>query len=354
MYPGEDGKQRFLTDVRRLLGLSDTALINVNFECAAPPVLASATDAPSGGDRSADDALSCGYGSQLSLKGLEMWDAAVFCATMAAAQKAATADGTTMAVRGGDGQQQQQMLLQQQQQSQQLQSVVATSAASETELLYWTRLGSTPLPSPRQQQQAMTGALLAHHLSGPRLLLSPRQSMLSQRLPVLSPRQPPMRQPVPSPRQPPVRQPALSPRHPVRQPALSLMQPIPMAAITGEDPGGPTALPITSTSAPASAFVSSPQSHPGDSRHSSTAEVIPSSPPSVLPPLMRPASSSSQQTAAAASASGAVVPDRPAEAPSTERMPPLLLRRSDKSDHPRPLIRQRLAQVWKDILPRCH
>ena len=319
MYPGEDGKQRFLTDVRRLLGLSDTTLINVNFECAAPPALASASDAPSGGDRGADDALSCGQGSQLSLKGLETWDAAVFCATMAAAQKAATPDGT-MAVRGGDGQQLQQQRLQQRlQQSQQLQSVDAVSAASETELLYWTRLGSTTLPSPRQQQQATTGALLAHHLSGPRLLLSPRQSMLSPRLPMLSPRQ--------------------------------AIPPASMMSAGGADPGGPTA----PFSASASASVSSPRPCPGDRRHftNDAAVVIPSQPPSVLPPLARPVTVSSRLTTSVTRA------DRAAAAPpqshaSMGRIPPLLLRRSDKSDRPRPLLRQRLAQVWKDILPRCH
>ena len=92
MYPGEAGKVRFLSDVRRLLGLSETTVINVNFECSAPP----AFEDLSGGDGSCTGA---GAGAQLSLKGLETWDAAVFCATMAAARKAAETGGAD--VTGG-------------------------------------------------------------------------------------------------------------------------------------------------------------------------------------------------------------------------------------------------------------
>ena len=91
MYPGEAGKVRFLSDVRRLLGLSETTIINVNFECSAPPAFDDLEgDGPS---CSGGAGTSRAAGSQLSLKGLETWDAAVFCATMAAARKAVETGG---------------------------------------------------------------------------------------------------------------------------------------------------------------------------------------------------------------------------------------------------------------------
>lgn len=315
MYPGEEGKLRFLTEVRRLLGLSETTVINVNFECAAPPAIASAASMPSGGGGGGGVDELCGQVSQLSLKGLGTWDAAVFCATMAASQKAVAAADVTAGGRdaGQQLQRQQQQQQQSQSQQQQLQSVDAL-AAVDPELLYWTRLGPQPMPSPsrQQSQRAATGDLLSHHLSGPRLLLSPRQT-------------------------------------------------IPTAAMSagGEEPVGPTSASASASNALLSASIvaaTSPQPFSGSgglhsAPYAAAAAVTPSHPPQgALSPRAQAARPPQRTAAAVAAVEGhsvsvavAGVGDRLLA--SSAALPRHALAGS--------LLRQ-VQQVWMDILPRCH
>ncbi|GAX73395.1 hypothetical protein CEUSTIGMA_g848.t1 [Chlamydomonas eustigma] len=92
LQPGEEGKAKFEVDVRRLLGIKDDMSIQVNFECKAPvkpSELSEQMSRPPGGTlkSSGNSSNSSEGGERIKLQGMECWDAAFFCATMAAALK---------------------------------------------------------------------------------------------------------------------------------------------------------------------------------------------------------------------------------------------------------------------------
>lgn len=63
--PGPEGLSKFQSEVRRLLGLSDNQDFDITFECKVP-----------------------GTGSKMELRGLSAFDAAVYCASITAAERA--------------------------------------------------------------------------------------------------------------------------------------------------------------------------------------------------------------------------------------------------------------------------
>lgn len=65
VHPGTEGQVRFEEEVRHLLGLDDTQSFDITFECKVP-----------------------GTGNSMELQGLKAFDAAVFCASISAAERA--------------------------------------------------------------------------------------------------------------------------------------------------------------------------------------------------------------------------------------------------------------------------
>jgi hypothetical protein len=81
VHPGEDGLERFKGDVRKLLGLTDDQAFDITFECKVP-----------------------GSGSRMELRGLSAFDAAVYCASITAAERVKTkAPGDGAAAGGAAG-----------------------------------------------------------------------------------------------------------------------------------------------------------------------------------------------------------------------------------------------------------
>lgn len=65
VHPGPDGLRRFQSEVRQLLGLKDNQEFDITFECKVPGTA----------------------GSRCELKGLNAFDAAVYCASITAAER---------------------------------------------------------------------------------------------------------------------------------------------------------------------------------------------------------------------------------------------------------------------------
>ena len=86
LFPGEAGKQRFLSEIRAMLGISPETVINVNFECPVPGTASSSNEELQQPRSPASSALlqqhsstqgggggGTGGGGHLSLRGLETW-----------------------------------------------------------------------------------------------------------------------------------------------------------------------------------------------------------------------------------------------------------------------------------------
>lgn len=74
---GEGGVEAFKDDVRRLLGLSEEQAFDITFECRLPSA--------------------AGDGSKLELRGLDAYDAAVYCASLTAAERLTRATAADLA-----------------------------------------------------------------------------------------------------------------------------------------------------------------------------------------------------------------------------------------------------------------